>query len=654
MELFVLFPGIARTLSGVTGLDNPAFQKSVEDDVSINYEIEDIWALPELKVDFKPWNKLTGAEKLKRLFLHYILKIVLLLCALYIFICSLSFLGDAFKLLGGKAAGQAFSENEILSNPVAGLMIGVLATVLLQSSSTTTSIVVSMVGSGELLTVKQAIPIVMGANIGTSVTNTIVSLGQITNKDDFRRAFAGATVHDAFNWLTVLVFLPIEIITGYLERLSGAIIDSIPEFSEDMKDLKRDYLKVITNPFTKLIIQIDKNVITKIAKGDVEYLDKSIIKHVCCDKLDNGTKVNCHTCKFLFEGISQPGKWSDAAIGAILLVIALALLCVCLVLIVKLLHSLLRGQIAHIIRKFVNANFPGKCGYFTGYLAILIGAGLTILVQSSSIFTSSITPLVGMGVLSLDRMYPLTLGSNIGTTATGILAAFAQDPDKIPNSLQIALCHLFFNISGIVIFYPLPFFRPPINMAKFLGVQTAKYRWFAIVYLIIAFLLLPAAGFGLSVASWIALAAVFIPIAVLILIIMLIKLIQNKRPQCLPPVMRNWKWLPEPLRSLAPFDRFLMSITGNCYCCRKVGCLKAITDDSDERTHRRTNKEFSGVNSDSNTKLGDDFHAVSYDDSYEKSSSETKFGTQVIGDSMKNDSGPSVISYDNEIISTKM
>lgn len=284
----------------------------------------------------------------------------------------------------------------------------------------------------------------------------------------------------------------------------------------------------------------------------------------------------------MFEKVSREGGWSDAAVGAVLLAIALVLLCVCLVLIVKLLHSLLRGQIAHIIRKFVNANFPGKCSYFTGYLAILIGAGLTILVQSSSIFTSSITPLVGMGVLSLDRMYPLTLGSNIGTTATGILAAFAQDGSKIPNALQIAICHLFFNISGILIFYPIPIFRPPINAAKFLGIRTAKYRWFAVIYLIVAFFLLPAAVFGLSLASWIALAAVMIPIACIILLILFIKLLQNKRPRCLPAKLRTWKWLPVALRSLEPYDHVIMSATGNCYCCRKIGCLKAITNDNDD------------------------------------------------------------------------
>ena len=65
-----------------------------------------------------------------------------------------------------------------------------------------------------VIPVRNAIPVIMGSNIGTSVTNTIVAIGQITNKNDHRRAFAGATVHDMFNWLTVIVLLPIEAATG--------------------------------------------------------------------------------------------------------------------------------------------------------------------------------------------------------------------------------------------------------------------------------------------------------------------------------------------------------------------------------------------------------------------------------------------------------
>lgn len=582
---------------GVKGIDEAAAvyvlpiaesQVDLLKDESEDDETDD-WALPELEEDFTPWSGLTTRDKVIRILWHYFGKFVLLLGFLFIFICSLSFLGDSFQLVGGKTAGKAFSKNKILSNPVAGLMIGVLATVVLQSSSTTTSIVVSMVGGGELLTVSLAIPIIMGANIGTSVTNTIVSLGQITNKDDFRRAFAGATVHDVFNWLSVLVLLPLEIATGYLERLSAEIVHSLKLHTDT--GVNKNFLTVITKPFTDLIIQIDKDVIKKIAMGELADESQTIIQHLCCDKIKNAShvivnetiietfkevKVNCGYCKFMFESVSRDDGWSDVAVGAVLLVIALFLICACLVAIVKLLHSLLRGQIAHLIRKFVNADFPGKCSYFTGYLAILFGAGMTMIIQSSSVFTSSLTPLVGIGVLTVERMYPLTLGSNIGTCVTGILAAFATDSSKIKNSLQIALCHLLFNISGMVIFYPLPFFRPPIAAAKFLGMETAKYRWFSIVYLIFAFFLFPAAGFGLSVISWIALAAVFVPFGLIIIFVFIMKVMQKKCPMYLPAKLRNWKWLPECLRSLAPFDRFLIKLTGNCFCCRKVGCCKGL------------------------------------------------------------------------------
>ncbi|XP_075258432.1 sodium-dependent phosphate transport protein 2B-like [Convolutriloba macropyga] len=106
------------------------------------------------------------------------------------------------EAFGGKEAGEIFSKDHIINNPVAGLVIGVLVTVLLQSSSTSTSIVVTMVAA-DILDVDTAVPIVMGANIGTSVTSTIVALGQIQDDNMFERAFAAVTVHDMFNLLSV-------------------------------------------------------------------------------------------------------------------------------------------------------------------------------------------------------------------------------------------------------------------------------------------------------------------------------------------------------------------------------------------------------------------------------------------------------------------
>jgi len=433
---------------------------------------------------------------------------------------------------------------------VAGVVIGVLTTVLVQSSSTSTSIVITMVGTG-LIPGPNAVPIIMGANIGTSVTNTIVSLGQMGDKDEFRRAFAGATIHDMFNWLSVLVMLPIEAITkaafgqGFLFYIASSIVST---FSPDKQDLDKELLKVITKPLTKQIIQIDKKVIALIAKGK-ELGNETLQKDICSGA----------PCTYLFHYINLP----DSGAGALLLVISLLALCFCLVCIVKLLHSMVRGRIAIWIRGVVNMQFPGRAAWLTNYVAILFGAAMTILVQSSSIFTSTLTPLVGIGVITLERTYPLTLGSNIGTTCTGILAALSGS--SIGNALTVAFVHLLFNIFGILIWYPIPFLRKvPISLAKKMGMTTANYRWFPIVYLFMLFFILPAVVLALSMAGWPVLVGVGVPLLLFLFFILIVNKLQTTRPSCLPARLRSWSWLPIWLRSLEPYDRALS-------CCKKKG-----------------------------------------------------------------------------------
>lgn len=536
--------------------------------------------------------------KVKQILIGWIGKFIVLIGLLYLFICSLGFLSDAFRLLGGKTAGSVFNDSALLSNPITGLMIGILATVLVQSSSTSTSIVVTMVASG-IIEVRPAIPIIMGANIGTSVTNTLVSIAQSGNRRQFRRAFAGATVHDMFNWLTVIILLPLEVATGYLYRLTCLVVQACN--LQTFKGGNQDLLKKLTKPFTKLVIQIDKKVIEKIASGHSEYADKSLIKKFCVfekvvttqnatvqqnvssvvdgtetfvlknmtDEVDVTEKIGVERCGALFSQFDL----SDTAAGIILLVVSLTILCTCLVLVVKLLNSMLKGAIAKAIRRTINADFPGCLRHLTGYVAILIGAIMTILVQSSSVFTSTLTPLVGLGLIKIERMYPLTLGSNIGTTMTGVLAALAAPGEKIDIALQIALCHLFFNISGIVLFYPVPVLRRmPIRAAKFLGSTTSRYRWFAVFYLISMFLLLPAFVFALSLAGKIAFISVGSAIFLLITMIILLNLLQKKRPKVLPKRLKTWEFLPLCLRSLEPYDRIVMSVFRCCPSC----CCKAI------------------------------------------------------------------------------
>ncbi|XP_033754279.1 sodium-dependent phosphate transport protein 2B-like isoform X2 [Pecten maximus] len=540
---------------------------------------------------------MTGSTQKGKQIISIILKILIVFGFLYLFICALGFLGNAFKLLGGKTAGKAFRENDLLSNPVAGLMIGVLATVLLQSSSTTTSIIVTMVGSGIIPTMT-AIPMVMGANIGTSVTNTLVALAQFGNREEFRRSFAGATVHDMFNWMTVIILLPLEVATHYLYRLTGVIINSLDLSKSSGK--KRDILKAITKPFTNLVVKVNSKVIKEIAVEKAGAEEKSVLKRWCKTlrvevntstdhgpyprntklekKADFNQTQNVSEMVVKFETVNLERcdnllaltDLDDSAAGALLMVISFGLIIVSLIVIVKLLNSMLKGSVAKVVKKSINSNFPGKFSFLTGYVAIMIGTGMTMIIQSSSVFTSILTPLVGVEVVSLDRMFPLTVGANIGTTITTIMASLSLPAEQIPHSLQVGLCHLFFNVSGAVLFYPVPLMRKiPIGLAKILGNVTSRYRWFSFFYIVVAFFLVPGTVLGLSLAGTIVLLAVGIPLLTAIIIIILINVLQRKTNNCLPRILQNWDFLPEPLHSLDPLDRVITKITWVCMCCRR-------------------------------------------------------------------------------------
>lgn len=177
----------------------------------------------------------------------------------------------------------------------------------------------------------------------------------------------------------------------------------------------------------------------------------------------------------------------DKVSGGVVFFIGIIIIFTCLLGIVAILQKLLLGMSTRIIYKATDVN---------GYLAIAIGAGITMVVQSSSITTSALTPLVGMGALRLEQMFPLTLGANIGTTMTGIMASLVSDSVK---SLQVALAHLMFNVTGIIIFYPFPYMRNiPLYLARQLGKATRMWRGFPIVYILIMFVLVPLFFLGLS------------------------------------------------------------------------------------------------------------------------------------------------------------
>jgi sodium-dependent phosphate cotransporter len=407
---------------------------------------------------------------------------------LYFFLFGLELMGTSAKVMTGCTAGALFGDE---TNPVAGLMVGILSTVLLQSSSTTTSIIVSLVGSA--ISVRQAIYMVMGANIGTTVTNTLVSLGQLGDADQLERAFAGATVHDMFNYMTVCVLFPLEIATGYLRHLTGAMVKNA---STSDGETWEGPVKKFVAPLGERIIKSNSKLITAVAKGTGSCDDGDGFYPVLCEpgeptasKCKQVGLISCNSDKNTCPSFFQPNATAkdDKVSGGVVFFISIVILFTCLLALVNVLQRMLLGLSTRVVHKATNVN---------GYVAIAVGCGLTILVQSSSVVTSALTPLVGIGAIHLNQMYPLTLGSNIGTTVTALLASMVTEGTE---SLQVAMCHLFFNITGIAIFYPIPFMRAmPIHAARQLGKATRQWRGFPFLYIFVMFVILPAICLGIS------------------------------------------------------------------------------------------------------------------------------------------------------------
>jgi sodium-dependent phosphate cotransporter len=357
-------------------------------------------------------------------------KIAAIFAILYLFLVSIGMIGTGFKGLGRGFAEQLMSSN---AAPLIGLFIGILATSLIQSSSTTTSIVVGMVAAGTfgedpILAVATAIPYIMGANIGTSITNTIVSLGHIANKNEFRRAFEASIVHDFFNALSVLILFPLQLYFGVISKTANWMASL--------------FLGAGTFTF----------------KSPVKMMTKPAV-----DAINNFFKMQ--------DIINH--NWLLIFAALILLFISLRYLTV-----------LIRSLVMERLEAFFDSHI-----FKTWLRAMAFGIFITILVQSSSITTSLVVPLAGAGILQLRQIFPYTLGANIGTTITALLASLVAGTHA---PLAVAFGHLAFNIYGILLIWPIEKIRNiPIKMSEKFAAVAVRNRMIPIVYILVVFFLIP-------------------------------------------------------------------------------------------------------------------------------------------------------------------
>jgi sodium-dependent phosphate cotransporter len=348
-----------------------------------------------------------------------VVRIFLFLAGLYVFLLSIELLGAGFTGLGSGFARTLFM---LTATPLMGLLVGLLATSICQSSSSTTSVVVGLVACGSL-DMNHAIPIVMGANIGTTVTSTIVSFTHVTRRQEFERAFPAAMVHDIFNLLAVLALMPLELALHPVARGSALLARAF----EGVGGLSvSSPLQLVTGPPLAAIERL----------------------------------------------VSR--------LPLVELAVALVLLFGALKVMVDMLRSLVSRRFEVVLDKYLF----GHAGR-----AFLLGLAFTALVQSSSVTISMAVPLAGAGLLTLRQLFPYAIGANIGTTVTSVLAALVTGSLA---AVQVAFAHTLFNSLGAIVWYPLRVV--PLTLAQWLGVFCARHRVFAVLFVTVAFFVIPLAA----------------------------------------------------------------------------------------------------------------------------------------------------------------
>ncbi len=359
------------------------------------------------------------------------LRALLVVGLLYVFLVGVKLLEGGIKGLGSDFTDALFDN---VTNPVAGLCVGILATVLVQSSSVTTATIVGLVAAG-VIDVESAVPMIMGANIGTTVTNTLVSLAHMRQTEEFRRALTAATMHDFFNLLAVAVLLPLEVITGFLSKAAA----EIAQFLTGGKDLGATFDSPV--------------------KGAVSWAAGRV--------------------EALFEVLLG----NETALAVLAIVAGIGFIFATLTFITR----NMRVLVADRIERSLNAALARS-----GLVGMVVGMVVTIAVQSSSITTSILIPLVASGILLVRNAYPITLGANVGTTVTALLAALGAGTI---DSLTIAVTHTLFNLAGILLIYPWPRIRyVPVRLAEQLADVAVGRRTLALAYVAVAFIVVPLIG----------------------------------------------------------------------------------------------------------------------------------------------------------------
>ena len=338
--------------------------------------------------------------------------------SLLLFIFAIDLLTVAMGRLNSTVATEIIQATR---NPFISLFVGLLVTALIQSSSTVTASIVAIVASGNM-TLQQAVPMVLGANIGTTLTSTLVSFTFIMRNKEFKRALSSGISHDMFNILSVAILFPLELYFNLLSDSAQKIAHFFSSTGDSVDQV--EYNRIFTRAATEWIV----------------------------------------------ENINIPFLSTILAIFLVFFSI-------------KILTT-------SVYNTFVLDTFQdvSKVIFKNPALSFIYGTFFTAAIQSSTVTTCLVVPLVANRKVSVAKSFPFIVGANIGTTITAVIASIY----KTEAAIALAFVHVLFNCLGALIFLPFPRVRAiPVRMAQFMGRNSAKHKILGFAYILLTFFIIP-------------------------------------------------------------------------------------------------------------------------------------------------------------------
>lgn len=488
----------------------------------------------------------------------FLLKLIVLLGVFYVYLLSISFTSIGFILISNYLSKLEF-ESIFYRNEIVTFSIGIIVGTLMPNSIVALLLCTCAISIGPVSDFQATTPVLMGVNMGKTLTNCLVTLTLRGNAFEFKRGYRVAVLNDLFNVFTSVTLLLIEIITDFFYNSTSLLTIAI--FKNRSSAKCNHFLNPAFSPITDLFVRLNESMLAELAKGlknttKVTMRDcanNAASNYSMKSDLFNRTNYNCS--KYVTYGIVH--QLGDTTTGFILIGGSLLSVTLCLFAIVRLTDSIIKNGIAERIKQmFVRLTNAGSSKYKIEFMAFLVGFFLTLVVQSSNVITSTLTILHAGNHLNIDQVYSIIVGSNVASSIVIFFVSLNIACTYFKNSFEMALSYLFIYLYGLFAWYLSSIMRFPIRYSEKFEYLAYKYDWFVYYYMLMLYLIGPFVLLGLGILPKMSgLALLFVPFVVLSIIFFVIRIVNYCSPDTLADKIKEYNCYQEKFSILEFIDK---------------------------------------------------------------------------------------------------